>query len=93
MFTVIAHYIAKPEHADEVATLLPQLAKLSRTEPGNESYRISRDLDEPAKFIIVEKYGSSDDFAAHRETEHFQSIGIGQIIPLLEDRQVETFES
>lgn len=88
MFTVIARYIATPETADQVAELLPQLAAGSRTEAGNVSYSISRDLENPANFVIVEEYNTAEDFAAHRETEHFQQIGLGQIIPLLADRKV-----
>ncbi|KUF06379.1 putative quinol monooxygenase [Leucobacter sp. G161] len=91
MFTVIARYNATPETAEEVAALLPRLAAGSRTEAGNISYTITRDLEQPERFVIVEEYRSAEDFAAHRETTHFQEIGLGQIIPLLEDRQVATY--
>ena len=91
MFTVIARYNATPETAEEVAALLPRLAAGSRTEAGNISYTITRDLEEPERFVIVEEYRSAEDFAAHRETTHFQEIGLGQTIPLLEDRQVATY--
>lgn len=90
MFTVIARYFASPENAEEVARLLPQLAAGSRTEPGNISYTITRDLEHPERFVIVEEYASAADFAAHRETAHFQEIGVGKIIPLLGDRRVAT---
>ncbi|MFF8819015.1 putative quinol monooxygenase [Leucobacter sp. NPDC015123] len=90
MFTVIARYSASPETADEVAALLPQLAAGSRTEPGNISYTITRDLERPEEFVIVEEYASAADFAAHRETEHFTQIGLGTIIPLLVERKVVT---
>lgn len=91
MFTVIARYNATPETAEEVAALLPGLAAGSRSEPGNISYTITRDLEQPERFVIVEEYRSAEDFAAHRETTHFQEIGVGQIIPLLDDRQVATY--
>ncbi len=90
MFTVIARYFASPETADEVAALLPQLAAGSRAEPGNVSYTITRDLEHPERFVIVEEYASAADFAAHRETSHFQQIGLGSIIPLLVERKVIT---
>lgn len=91
MFTVIARYFSQPEQADRVSELLPLLAEASRTEPGNRSYTISRDLECPATFVIVEEYDTAEDFAVHRETAHFQRIGLGQIVPLLTDRQIVTF--
>lgn len=93
MFTVVARYYAKPETADEVASLLPKLAEASRTEEGNVSYVVNRDLETPENFVIVEVYGTADDFQAHRDSEHFQEIGFGKIIPLLRERTVATFES
>ena len=93
MFTVVAHYYAKPETADEVASLLPKLAEASRAEDGNLSYVINRDLESPENFVIVEEYRTADDFQAHRDSEHFQRIGVGTIIPLLRERTVATFET
>ncbi len=87
-YIVVATYTAKPEAADQVAELLPQLAAASRQEPGNISYSIARDLERPDVFTIVEVYDDGDAFTAHRESPHFSSIGKMQIIPLLEDRQV-----
>ncbi|MCR8669604.1 putative quinol monooxygenase [Agrococcus sp. HG114] len=91
-FTVIATYTAKPEAADQVAELLPQLAAASRQEPGNLSYSVARDLEHANVFTIVESYDDADAFAAHRESAHFASIGKMQIIPLLESRDVVGYE-
>lgn len=92
MYQVIAHYHATPGRGDEVAELLTSLAEASRTEPENLSYWISRSLEDADHFVIVESYTSPDGFAAHRETPHFQEIGVGRIIPLLESRTVTAFE-
>lgn len=93
MYIVIARYRARPETASEVAELLPSLAESSRQEPGNLSYSITQDLDDPLVFLIVEKYEKATDFDAHRDSAHFKEIGISKIIPLLEDRQVESFNA
>lgn len=93
MFTVVARYFAKPETTDEVASLLPKLAEASRAEEGNVSYTVNRDLETPENFVIVEEYGDADDFQAHRDSKHFQEIGVGTIIPLLRERVVATFET
>lgn len=93
MYIVIAHYRARSGTADEVAELLPKLAEASRREPGNLSYSITRDLEDPHMFVILETYGEASDFAAHRNSEHFKEIGLSTIIPLLEDRKVERFNA
>ncbi len=88
----IATYTAKPEAADRVAQLLPALAAESRQEPGNISYAISRDLERPNVFTIVEIYDDEDALTAHRESAHFASIAKMQIIPMLESREVAVYE-
>ena len=93
MYFVIAHYQARSDTAEEVAELLPKLAEASRREPGNLSYSITRDLEDPHVFVIVETYGEASDFDAHRNSVHFNEIGLSTIIPLLEDRKVESFNA
>ena len=90
-YQVIAHYQAIPEKSDEVAAHLTQLADASRQEPDNLSYVVSRALDNPHHFVIIEAYGSKAGFAEHRESDHFQQIGVAKIIPALEDRTVTAF--
>lgn len=91
MYIVIAQYRASSATAEEVAGLLPELAEASRRERGNLSYSITRDLEDSNVFVIVEKYESEEDFASHRNSSHFQEIGLALIIPLLEERTVETY--
>lgn len=93
MYIVIARYRARPETAETVAYLLPELAAASRAEPGNVSYSIARDLDDSTAFVIVEAYGEAKDFDAHRRSAHFQDLGVSRIIPLLDDRHVEKFHA
>lgn len=90
-FTVIATYTASPQSAEEVARLLPRLAQASREEEGNISYAVSRDLEDPTRFMIAERYVDAAAFQAHRDSEHFQRIGLGEIIPLLADRRVSAY--
>lgn len=87
-YQVIAQYRARPDTADQVAELLPRLAAASRTEEGCQAYAVTRDLEDTARFVIVETYRTAEDLATHRETEHFTEIAVGQIIPLLESREV-----
>lgn len=91
VFHVVAQYRARPGEGERVAALLLELAAASRTEEGNLSYDVARSLEDSHHFIIVENYVSESGFAAHRDSEHFQEIGVGRIIPALESRDVSTF--
>ncbi|WGW11432.1 antibiotic biosynthesis monooxygenase [Saxibacter everestensis] len=88
---VIAHYYVKDGEARRVLALLAGLAAASRAEPANLSYDYYQGVEDPNHIVILERYVDAAGFAAHRESEHFRSIGFEQIIPLLETRQVEEY--
>lgn len=88
-FRVTAHYFAQPEKVDEIVPLLKELAQDSRGEPDNIDYVVAQNLENESHFVITETYTDEEGFAAHRDTEHFQNIGVKQIIPLLENRIIE----
>ncbi|MET8873773.1 putative quinol monooxygenase [Nocardia sp. NPDC004604] len=92
-FQVIAHYRARPESVDAVIRHLHELAAASRNEAANLSYEFFQEVDDPAHIVILERYTDAAGFAAHRDQEHFQRIGLGQIIPRLDSRTVDTFVS
>lgn len=91
-FQVIAHYHAKPGEADAVIALLGQLRDASRTEAANLSYDFFRGVEDRAHIVILERYTSAAGFIAHRDYQHFKTIGIEQIIPRLESRRIESYE-
>jgi quinol monooxygenase YgiN len=88
---VIAYYSIAPGNEQAVADLLPRLAEASRAEPGNVSYNVYVQLGDASEVVILEQYESPESFAAHRETDHFQQLGFGAIIPMLSNRRVESF--
>jgi quinol monooxygenase YgiN len=87
---VIAHYFAKPGNGDALIAPLTELAAATCTEPSNLYYEFFRSPLDPDHFVIMEEYGDANGLAAHRETEHFQRLGVGTIIPLLERREVSS---
>lgn len=91
-FQVVAHYHALPEHIGQVTSLLRELAEASRNESANLSYDYFQSVDHPAHFVILERYASAAGFEAHRQQAHFRDIGRAQIMPLLERRDIETYE-
>lgn len=91
-FQVIAHYFPAPDEVENVLGLLGELATASRTEPANISYEYFQGAQDPAHIVILERYTDASGFAAHREYEHFKAIGLGQIIPKLTSRRIESYE-
>lgn len=87
----IAHYRVQPGHGDRVAGLLAELTAATRTEPKNLGYEVFRDIADPLHFVILERYTDASGLAEHRETEHFQRLGFGSIIPLLASREVSSY--
>ncbi|OAJ53708.1 antibiotic biosynthesis monooxygenase [Paraburkholderia ginsengiterrae] len=85
---VIAHYFVKPGNGDAIVKPLTELAAATRAEPKNLYYELFRSPLDPDHFVILEQYSSADGLAEHRETEHFQHLGFGTIIPLLDRREV-----
>ncbi|SIT41658.1 Antibiotic biosynthesis monooxygenase [Paraburkholderia ribeironis] len=87
---VIAHYFAKPGNGDALVKPLTELAAATRAEPSNLDYEFFRSPLDPDHFVILEQYSHAEGLAAHRETEHFQRIGVGIVIPLLARREVSS---
>jgi quinol monooxygenase YgiN len=89
---VIARYTMTAGHEDEVVALVSKLAEAGRREPGNVSFEAFRGIDDPRSLVLLERYASRDAFAAHRETPHFTTLVLGQIVPLLDGRVVEAYD-
>ncbi|MFZ6645361.1 putative quinol monooxygenase [Undibacterium sp. TJN25] len=87
---VIAHYFALPGNGDKVSSLLLELAQATRTEPKNLYYEFFRSPVDPDHFVILEQYSDADGLTDHRNSEHFQRLGFGTIIPLLDRREVSS---
>ena len=71
------------ERAEEV---IRQLVEASSAEPGNVHYLAHRDPEDPRVFLMYEQYADEDAFKAHGETEHFKTLGPGELFELAESR-------
>ncbi|MEY0230714.1 putative quinol monooxygenase [Providencia manganoxydans] len=87
---VIAYYYAKQGMGEHVNQALIELAAATRTEPDNLSYQFFRSTENSDHFVILEQYQTANGLEAHRQTEHFQRIGVSIITPLLDSKQVES---
>ena len=87
MVALIARYVIKPGHADEVVAALRRIKPLMEAhEPGCLQYIAHRDGD---LVVLDEQYADQAALEAHRETPHFKDIIEGTVVPLLERRERE----
>jgi quinol monooxygenase YgiN len=91
VFAVIARFQVKPGHVDEVITFLNQAAVPSRQEPGCHLYIANQDLADANVITMYEVYDDPAAFQDHLDSEHFQEIVAGRVVPLLESRRRDTF--
>ncbi|NCD72483.1 putative quinol monooxygenase [Mucilaginibacter agri] len=85
---VIAKWTVKPGQLDSVLGLLPEVVKASTGEEGNLFYKIQQDNTDPNILLLFEGYKDEIALNAHRNAEHFQTIVVGKIVPLLAAREV-----
>lgn len=91
-YVVVALWQARPETADEVERVLAAMVPPTLAEPGCLAYEVHRGIEDPAAFMLYERYVDEAAFQAHQDSEHFETIARGQGIPLLESR-TRTFYS
>ena len=90
-FVVSALWRANEGQEDRIARIIEELTPHSRAEPGNLFYQAHRDPENSNLFYLYEQYVDEDAYKAHGESEHFQELGFGTAIPLLESREREFY--
>ena len=91
VIVLIATYRGKPGTGDTIEPLLAELAAATRVEPGCLLYLVNRSTTAADTFVLYEHYVDEDALAAHRDSPHFQRIGVGQVIPMLEERVFDVY--
>jgi quinol monooxygenase YgiN len=89
---VIARYTVTAGKEDEVLALLARLADAARAEPGNVAFVVYRRVDDDREVVLLERYLSAAALDDHRATAHFKDLVLDQIVPLLDRREVETYD-
>jgi autoinducer 2-degrading protein len=72
MHIVHVHVRVKPECIDAFIEASLNNARSSVLEPGVARFDVIQQTDDPAQFVLVEVYRSSEDPARHKETAHYQ---------------------
>jgi len=62
----------KPDRVEAFRTATLENARNSLQEPGIARFDVLQQQDDPARFLLVEVYRTSEDPARHKETAHYQ---------------------
>ncbi|MGI8650303.1 MAG: putative quinol monooxygenase [Rubrobacter sp.] len=90
-FVVIAKQKAREGEAEKVEHAVRQLAPLARKEPESLFYQVHCDPEDENLFVFYEQYTDESGYKAHVASGHFQKLGFGTAIPLLESREREFY--
>ncbi|MGH8906657.1 MAG: putative quinol monooxygenase [Egibacteraceae bacterium] len=71
---VIARFTAKPKLMEEVEEVLRSLVTKTHQEHGCQRYAIHRTLDDPATFVVVEKWTDQRDLEEHFLQPHVKGL-------------------
>lgn len=72
MYVIHVHVHVKPEAVDAFRQATLDNARNSILEPGIARFDVMQQVDDPARFTLVEAYYTPDDQLRHRETAHYQ---------------------
>jgi quinol monooxygenase YgiN len=70
---VVAIIQAKPDNVEEVRTVLADLVRASRAEPGCVSYELNESATAPGTFVAIESWRSAEDLAEHSKSQHVRA--------------------
>ena len=71
MYIVLVHIHVKPEFLDAFREASIENARNSILEPGISRFDVIQEVENPARFILVEVYRTLEDSARHKETAHY----------------------
>ena len=93
MFVVAARYMIKEGNEKAVIEVLKKLIPISRAEPGCTFYAVNQSPDEPRKLLLYEQYVNRGGYEAHTSTDAFKEHILGKVVPMLESRERDFFET
>jgi autoinducer 2-degrading protein len=73
MLVVHVYVHVKPEFIQAFKEATSENARNSVQEPGIARFDVIQQLDDPARFVLIEVYRTSQDPARHKETAHYQA--------------------
>ncbi len=86
--TTFAKWQVKPGNLEHVLSLLTEAVLKSAAEEGNLKYVVYQDNENENTLMLFEEYRDMKALESHRNSQHFQDVVVGKIVPLLENREV-----
>ena len=93
MFVVAARYLIKDGNEKAVIDVLRKMIPISRAEPGCRFYAVNQAADNPRKLLLYEQYVDRAGYEAHMATDAFKEHILGRVVPMLESRERDFFET
>jgi quinol monooxygenase YgiN len=85
---VYAKWQVKEGELDTVLDLMKEVVEKSSQEKGNLLYKLHQSQPDKNTLILFEGYVDEDAVEIHRNSDYFRNLVLGQIVPLLESREV-----
>jgi quinol monooxygenase YgiN len=92
-YTLVARMTTREGEEERAQELIRRLGEASRQEPGVVHYIAHQDPEDPRVFLMYEQYRDKAAFEAHGQTEHFKELGVGQLFPLMANRERNFYET
>ncbi len=71
MLIILIHVHVKPEFIDAFRDASAENARSSVQEPGIARFDVMQQVDDPARFVLIEAYRTEEAPAQHRTTAHY----------------------
>ena len=88
---ITARWRPKDGEGAKVNSILRQLAAAIRSEPGDLLFVAHRSKDDPNEILLYEQCKDEQAFLDHRQTAHFKTLVLEQVVPLLVRREIQMF--
>jgi autoinducer 2-degrading protein len=92
VFTLIVHFVIKPEHAEEfLAAVVRQAINSKQQEPACLQFDVNRSPSDPTHFFLYEVYINAAAFDAHKQTLHFADFS-KTVADMIQSKEVTFFD-
>lgn len=92
-YVVVAYWKARSGYESQIRDAIRMVTTHTREEPGNLQFEAQVSFDDPAKFLIYEKYVDEQAFLEHRKAPYIQKYVLDYAINYLDSRELEIYET
>jgi quinol monooxygenase YgiN len=76
--------VKQPDDVGRVRELLAEQARLSRTEPGCITFRVTQSNNQPARFFLYEEWADQGALDVHRTAQAYTTVYAPHVLPLVD---------